>query len=273
MIKDILIAQKQELEKKTGELYIERFTDIKKLENPLIKVIIGPRRSGKSFFALHFLAKEKNFGYINFDDERLIEVRDYDSIIEAMNSIYKNPEFILFDEIQNLPKWELFANRLQRQNLKLIITGSNSKLLSKELATHLTGRHLLINIFPFSFKEYIKLEDKELTSHQIKEKLDNYLIYGGYPEPLIKNIDHKEYLSTLFNSIIYKDIVKRYKIRLAQKVEELAFYLMSNIANEYSYNKLSKMTNIGSVHTIQKYLSYLEEAFIFFSLTRFSYKV
>ena len=151
MIKETLIAQKQELDKKLKEVYIERTVNLKKLEVPLIKVIIGPRRAGKSFFALHFLNKRGNFGYVNFDDEKLTDVKDYDAIVESMNTIYSNPKFILFDEIQNLPKWELFVNRLHRQNLNLIVTGSNSKLLSKELATHLTGRHFLIIIFPFSF--------------------------------------------------------------------------------------------------------------------------
>ncbi len=273
MIKEILISQKQELDKKLKESYIERTADLKKLEAPLIKVIIGPRRAGKSFFAFHFLNKKGNFGYVNFDDEKLTETKDYDAIVEAMNTVYNNPKFVLFDEIQNLPKWELFVNRLHRQNLNLIVTGSNSKLLSKELATHLTGRHFLITIFPFSFKEYLEIEKKELTSHQIKEKLYSYLIYGGYPEPLIRNIDYKDYLTILFNSIVYKDIVKRYKVRFPQRVENLAFYLMSNIANEYSYTALAKMTKINSVNTIQKYLGYLEEAFIFFSLNKFSYKV
>jgi len=273
MIKDILIMQKQELDIKLKELYIQRKADYKKLDNPLIKVIVGPRRAGKSFFAFHFLNKQGNFGYVNFDDERLTDIKDYDAVVEAMNTVYKNPKFVLFDEIQNLPKWELFVNRMQRQGMNLIITGSNSKLLSKELGTHLTGRHFLINIFPFSFKEYLEVNKKELTTHQIKEKLDNFVIYGGYPEPLIKNIDYKDYLSTLFNSIIYKDIVKRHKIRFAQGIEDLAFYLMSNIANEYSYTALSKMTKIQSVHTIEKYINYLEEAFIFFSLKKFSYKL
>jgi len=272
MIKDALILQKRELENKLNELYIERKADLKKLDNPLIKVIIGPRRAGKSFFALHFLNKKGDFGYVNFDDEKLSEVKDYDEIIAAMNSVYKNPKYALFDEIQNLPKWELFANRVQRQGYNLIITGSNSKLLSKELATHLTGRHFLMHILPFSFVEYLQAETKELTTAEIKEKLSNYVLYGGYPEPFIKKLDYKEYLSTLFNSIIYKDVVKRYKIRFAQRIEDMAVYLLSNIANEYSYNSLSRMTNL-SVHTIEKYLGYLEESFIFFSLKRFSYKI
>ena len=270
MLKDILLIQKRELEKRLKENYIER--DIK-LKNPnLINVIMGPRRSRKSFLAIHVLNKFGNFGYVNFDDERLLEIKDYDEIISFMNSIYDNPKFLLLDEIQNLDKWELFANRLQRQGYSLVITGSNSKLLSKELATHLTGRHLLINVFPFSFKEFLNIENKELTKNEIKERLDHYLSYGGYPEPLLKKLDYKDYLSTLFNSIIYKDIVKRFKIRAVQAIEDLASYLISNIAKDFSYNTLSKVTKCKSVHTVKKYLNYLEEAFIFLELNRFSFK-
>lgn len=270
-VKDALVLQKRELEGKLKEPYLERLANAEKLKSPLIKVIMGPRRAGKSFFAIHFLSKQVNFGYINFDDEKLVETKDYEELIAAINSIYKNPKAILFDEVQNLPKWELFVNRLQRQGFNLIITGSNANLLSKELATHLTGRHIAINILPFSFKEV--LENKELTTAEIKEHLDNFIIYGGYPEPLAKKLEYKEYLSTLFNSIIYKDIVKRYKIRSPQGMEDLAYYLLSNIASEYSYKSLSKTAKIQSHHTIEKYLKYLEESFIFFSLKRFSYKI
>ena len=271
-IKEILTLQKREIEAKLKESYIERSNSLK-LDNNLIKVIIGPRRAGKSFFAIHFLNKHGKFGYVNFDDEKLIESENYDEIITAMNSIYENPKFVLFDEIQNLPKWELFVNRLQRQGYNLVITGSNSNLLSKELATHLTGRHLLTNIFPFSFKEYLKFENKELITSEIKEKMSQYLLEGGYPEILSKKVELKEYLSTLFNSILYKDIVKRYKVRNPKQIEDLATYLISNIANEYSYNSLTKIGKIKSSHTTEKYLDYLEESFILFSVSRFSYKV
>jgi predicted AAA+ superfamily ATPase len=271
-IKEIIILQKREIEAKLKEKYVEREQNLK-LNNDLIKVIIGPRRAGKSFFALHFLNKQGKFGYVNFDDEKLTEVNNYDEIITAMNSIYDDSKVVLFDEIQNLPKWELFANRLQRQGYKLVITGSNSNLLSKELATHLTGRHLLTNIFPFSFKEYLKFKNKELTDTEIKEKLSKYLFNGGYPEILSKKVELKEYLSLLFNSILYKDIIKRYKIRNPKQIEDLTTYLISTIASEYSYNSLAKIGKIKSSHTIEKYLGYLEESFILFSLNRFSYKV
>lgn len=273
MIKDVLILQKKELESLLKERYIAREEIKLDLSNNLIKVIIGPRRAGKSFFGLHALNKKDKFGYINFDDEKLMETEDYDEIISAINSLYENPKVLFLDEIQNLPKWELFVNRLQRQGFNLVITGSSSHLLSKELATHLTGRHFQIIVLPFSFKEYLYLDTKELTTSEIKEKLDIYLVYGGYPEPLIKKINYKDYLSTLFNSILFKDIIKRYKIRSAQAMEKLSEQLLSNICNEYSYRSLSNVAGIKSTHTTENYLSYLEESFIFFSLRRFSYKV
>ncbi len=273
MIRDILLLQKRELEKRLKEKYVDRGIDLKKINNNMIKVVIGPRRSGKSFFSIHALNKLGSFGYANFDDEKLVELKDYNQIVDTLNSLYDNPKYLLFDEIQNLDKWELFVNRLQRQGHNLIITGSNSNLLSKELATHLTGRHLLITMFPFSFREFLNLENKELTESETKEKLFSYLTYGGYPEPLVKGLDYKDYLSVLFTSVIYKDIVKRFKIRSASSIEDLSIYLISNITKEFSYNTLTKVTKCKSVHTVEKYLNCLEEAFIFFRLNRFSYKV
>lgn len=273
MIKDILILQKRELKRKLKEFYIPRETKLKEVESDLIKVIIGPRRAGKSSFAIHCLSKLDSFGYVNFDDEKLVEITDYNEIISAVDSIYNKPKYLLLDEIQNLAKWELFVNRLQRQGYNLIITGSNSKLLSSELATHLTGRYSSILLFTFSFKEYLKFRGRELTESEIKEYLNSYLELGGYPEPLVKNLDYKDYLLTLLNSIIYKDIVKRFKIRSVQGIEDLSSYLISNVAKDYSYNTLRQITKCRSVHTVEKYLNYLEESFVLFRLNRFSFKV
>jgi hypothetical protein len=273
IIKDIIEMQKREIDVILKEIYIERAEPKIDLTNSLIKVIIGPRRAGKSRFSIYNLNKGNKFGYVNFDDEGLTKIEDYDDLISAVNSVYDNPKILFFDEIQNLPRWELFVNRLQRQGYFLVLTGSNSHLLSKELSTHLTGRHLQIIVFPFSFREYLNFENKNLTTSEIKGKLSDYLISGGYPEPLIKKINYKEYLGTLLNSILFKDIVKRYKVRFSQAISDLSEQLLSNIANEYSYNSLSKISKIKSTYTVEKYLKYLEESFIFFSVKRFSYKV
>ncbi|MBW6492528.1 MAG: ATP-binding protein [Lentimicrobium sp.] len=273
MIRDIILTQKRELEQKLLQKYVKRAAPIPDNNTGLIHVIIGPRRAGKSFFGMHQLSKDKDLGFANFDDERLVKVQNFDEILEAILAVYSNPQTLLLDEIQNLPNWEIIANRLQRQGYQLIITGSNSNLLSSELATHLTGRHLPIRIFPFSFSEYVNAIDKEMTQPELKESFNDFLINGGYPEPLINSIDYVQYLQVLFDSTLFKDIVKRYNIRQPGALEDLANYIISNICSEFSLNSLSSHTQISSVHTVKKYLSYLEEAFIFFTLPRFSFKV
>lgn len=273
MIKDIIILQKRELAEKLKELYIPREAKFKEIKSDLIKVVIGPRRAGKSSFSIQSLSNLANFGYVNFDDEKLVEAVDYNEIISAVDSVYQKPKYLLLDEIQNLPKWELFVNRLQRQGYNLIITGSNSNLLSSELSTHLTGRHSAISIFTFSFREFIRYGGAELTEAETKELLNSYLELGGYPEPLVKNLNRKEYLSNLLDSIIYKDIIKRHKIRSVKGIEDLSSYLISNIARNYSYNTLISVTKCKSVHTVEKYIKYMEESFVLFKLNRFSFKI
>ncbi|MDO9325727.1 MAG: ATP-binding protein [Methanoregula sp.] len=272
-VRDIILVQQRDLQRTLGEAYIERETPISGSDSPLIKVIIGPRRAGKSFFAVHHLRGNRTFGYVNFDDERLTKLEDYDEILSAVDLVYDKPRALLLDEIQNLPKWELFVNRLARQGYDLMITGSNSHLLSTELSTHLTGRYLQTPILPFSFAEYLRLSPRELTTEEKVSALFTYAESGGYPEPLVKRFPSRDYLSTLFDSIVYKDIVKRFRIRSVQGIEDLSLYLLSNIASEYSYGSLARVTRSKSPMTVQKYLGYLEEAFLFFSLSRFSFKV
>ena len=176
MLRDIVLVQKREIENRFQEAYIER-----KISTPwnigddLIKVISGPRRAGKSFYAIHMLQKTGSYGYANFDDERLTAVEDYDEIISSVNTVYGNPHYILLDEIQNLPRWEMFVNRLQRQGIRLFITGSNANLLSSELAAHLTGRHTAAVLFPFSFREYLAASGEQRGSG---EKIRSKYICG-----------------------------------------------------------------------------------------------
>jgi predicted AAA+ superfamily ATPase len=274
MLRDIVLVQKRELENRFEETYVERKISLHlELGNDLIHLITGPRRAGKSFYAIHLIQQTAAYGYVNFDDERLTVIEDYDEIIGAVNAVYDNPRYLLFDEIQNLPRWEFFVNRLQRQGFRLLITGSNANLLSSELATHLTGRHTSLVLFPFSFAEYLKTFGGEQTEVEKMAALDIYVEQGGYPEPLLKKIDRHNYLRTLLQSTLYKDIVKRYRIRSVQGIEDLALYLMSNIAREYSYNALAGVTRCRSVHTIDKYIRYLQEVYLVFSIPRFSFKV
>lgn len=273
MVRDVLLVQKREIEQRLREPYVKREFDLRRAAHDLINVVLGPRRAGKSFFAMHLVRAQGRFGYVNFDDERLTDLTDYDALIAAVDSIYDKPKHLLLDEVQNIPRWELLVNRLQRQGYRLTITGSNAHLLSSELATHLTGRHMPIVLFPFSFAEYLRTVNRELTDQEKAEAFRAYAEVGGYPEPLVKNIQRRDYLTTLVRSVLYKDIVVRRRIRAAQGLEDLAAYLMSNVAQKYSWNTLAQVTRLQSAHTVEKYLGYLEEAFLFFSLRRFSFKL
>lgn len=273
MLRDVLLLQKREIEQRLREQYVEREFHPRNLAHDLVNVVIGPRRAGKSFFAMHLARGLGSFGYVNFDDERLEALGDYDELVAALDALYGKPKHLLLDEVQNLPRWELFVNRLQRQGYRLTITGSNAHLLSSELATHLTGRHVQIVLFPFSFSEYLRSQERELTGPERAEALRQYAELGGYPEPLLKAINHRDYLTTLLRATLYKDIVVRHRIRAPQGLEDLATYLMSNVAQEYSCNTLAEVTRLRSVHTAQKYLRHLEEAFLFFSVRRFSFKL
>ena len=275
MLKDIILIQKTELERTLTQSYIERDLQPFSLENSLIKVIMGPRRAGKSFFCLHTLRRLGNFGYVNFDDESLVKLEDYEDLLFEIKQVYRDPQILFFDEIQNLPSWELFVNRLQSQGYNIVVTGSNSKLLSKELATHLTGRHIPTTVLTFSFKEYLKATKTDLnslTTQKREEMLLEYLHSGAYPEAVLKNLNATQYLSVLFDSILYKDIIKRYNIRKGPDIERLATYLMSNLASEFSYLSLARALGIKSSMTTQKYCSFLEETYLIFTVSRFSYK-
>ncbi|MBN2054359.1 ATP-binding protein [bacterium] len=273
MIRDILLIQKREIEHRLQETYIARRSDTVLGSHDLVRVILGPRRAGKSFFAMHLVQSQGRFGYVNFDDERLVGLPDNDALVAAVDEIYDHPKHLLLDEIQNLPQWELLVNRLQRQGYLLTITGSNAHLLSSELATHLTGRHIPIILFPFSFPEYLSTRGRELTGQEKAAAFRTYVEGGGFPEPIMKDIQRRDYLTTLLRSVLYKDIVVRHGIRSPQGLEDMSMHLMANVAQRYSLNALARMARFRSVHTVEKYLRHLEEAFLFFSVRRFSFKI
>ncbi len=272
---DIVLKHKREFEDKLKEPYITRVPDNINIDNDLIKVVLGPRRSGKSFYGIHLVRSLGSCGYLNFDDERVLAIKEFDTILDAIDSVYKNPRYLLLDEIQNIDNWEIIVNRLQREGRRLIITGSNAHLLGSELTTHLTGRHIPIIIFPFSYSEYDKVVDAGTspTSLEHASHFRQYLSTGGYPEPLLKNINRDSYLSVLLESLLYKDIVKRHKVRSPEGLEDLAYYLLSNTGSEYSGKRLAQLTRCKSATTVEKYIGYMEEAFLFFTLRNFSFKV
>jgi len=279
-VAEILARQKMEIEEKISSNIVEREARVsveKFLDRDIIKVITGVRRSGKSTFAF-LLLKEKNFGYVNFDEKELLN-ESLDNILSAIKEVYGNVNYLFLDEIQNVNGWELWVNSLQRRGYNLIITGSNARLLSKELATHLTGRYLSFEIFPFSFREFLRFKEfsfEELKyskekEGEIKRLLKEYLFKGGFPEYLVKELD-ESYLITLFHSIVYSDIVKRWNVKYFSMLEDLIRYLISIHANEYTATKLKNILNFRSTLTVQNYIKYAEEAYLIFSLERFSFK-
>ena len=244
MIKNIL---SQQLEERNGLLnhpYIERVDPTVKenyLSTGLIKLITGPRRAGKSVLSLQLL-KDEDFAYINFDDDLLLKQFDEDAVIQALNELYPGYRYLLLDEIQNLPAWELWVSKLYRRGTNLILTGSNAKLLSHEMASSLTGRYLQIAVYPFSFGEFLRCNKLEavfdrLTPQKtgdILSHLNTWLVKGGFPEVVLNPPIHRNYLSSLFDSVLLKDIIRRFQVRQPQKLYDLSNYFLANYANPFS---------------------------------------
>jgi uncharacterized protein len=283
-IKHVLIDQRESLEWQSDKKIIERenLKEYKKfLSSTLIKIIIGPRRTGKSVLSLQLL-ENKKYAYVNFDDERLSDfaTKDLDMILQSIYELYDKPEFIFFDEIQNIKGWELFVNRLKRLNFNLIITGSNAKLLSSELATHLTGRHLTLELLPFSFREYLGFHEFDYNKNNfstreiavIKKFLNKYIEFGGFPE-VVQGENPNKYLSSLFSTILSKDILARKNLKYSKSLKDTAFYLLSNYSCRHTFNKIKNIFNYKSIHTAENYFMFLEESYLIFSLNRFSYKI
>jgi len=278
-IKTAIVEREEEIKQKFEmERIIERDkTDKAKklLSTDVALIITGARRCGKSIFAF-MLGRDEKFGYVNFEDERLsIEGRELNRVLEAIYALKGDVNLLIFDEIQNVEGWEKFVSRLLPTK-KVIITGSNARLLSKELATFLTGRHVDITLFPFSFREFLRFNEFEpniyLTKDiaRIKEYLRDYLENGGFP--LVYKIG-RVFLMENYKDIIERDIIQRYKIRYPRVLKNLAKYMITNSSREISFNKLKNILKVKSVHTIINYSSYLENAYLLIFLERFSFKL
>lgn len=250
----------------------------KYLKSNLMKLITGPRRAGKSVFSL-LLLRGKRFAYLNFDDDKLLKEFDEEHIMQVLKEVYSDYDYLLLDEPQNLPNWDLWVSKLYRRGYNLVITGSNSNLLSSEMASLLTGRYLSIEILPFSLRETLEYRKSNFNPALPEDKADfmlqveDYFHYGGYPE-IINNRDITEsYLKTLFDSIIMKDIVRRYKVRKVEELYQFATYMISIFTSPFTYSSITEELGLSSKTTVQKFCTYLKNCYLFFYLPRYNHKL
>lgn len=230
-------------------------------------IISGIRRCGKSTLLKQIMKNLKDYHYFNFEDMRAanFEVGDFNKLNEVLIENNRKCSNYFFDEIQNVEHWERFVRSLSDQRKQIFITGSNASLLSKELGTKLTGRHVRYELFPFSYKEMLLFTNKKAGVESFKE----YFTYGGFPEYLKQK--NTRILQELFNDIITRDIIVRHGIRNSKTVKELALYLLSNVGKEYSYTNLKKDFQLGSVNTVISFISYFEDSYLLFSVPKFEY--
>ncbi len=284
-IKSVIVSQREENDEifqreKIIERECERKTIDGYIKYPNILAILGVRRGGKSTFSLQIF-ENKKFGYINFDDERIAGIthNDLDKVLQSFYELYgSDVEHIILDEPQNVEGWELFANRLRRTK-KVIITGSSAKLLSGELATHLTGRYIDFTLFPFSFREFLRYEEFKFEKQdaystkrvsEIKRKLESYIDTGGFSEAYKFG---KKIVSKIYEDIINKDILGRHNIKYKKTFREIAKYLITNFSGEMTFSKLKEIFSIDDVHTIRNYVDYANSTYLIYVLERFSFKL
>ena len=266
ILKEVILSQKENLNRLELGINREKETNVK-IEDSFALIITGIRRCGKSTFLHQMLKKEKRAYYLNLEDPRLegFELSDFNRVEVLMNELFGKGGVYFLDEIQNIEKWEKFVRYLIDNKEKVVLTGSNASLLSKELGTKLTGRNLQIEMFPFSFKEFLLFKKEKPSLNSFEE----YLHKGGFPEYLKK--ENPSILYSLLSDVVMKDIAIRFGIKNTAILNKIVIYLISNVGKEFSYNSVKTMFNIKSVQSVIDYISYFENAYLVFTLPKFSY--
>jgi len=249
---------------------------LKSVTAPHVVIISGLRRVGKSILLAqlaHRLGRE-NFYYINFEDDRFTGFTsgDFNTLFAYLVELFGERHTFLIDEIQNIPGWEAYVRRFMDLGYKFFITGSNASMLSQDLGTRLTGRTIPVELFPFSFHEYLLFrhsaipDASRLTTTEgarLQSWLSDYLDQGGIPQTLqYPDLDLHQ---ILFNDVLYRDIVARYKISEVKAIKELALMLISNPAGLISYNKFKTMLGLGSVNTVKNFIEYMAQSWLIFT--------
>lgn len=281
IILQVLAEQQEEIKGyKPQKLVARKEEALFEFETKMAQVVIGVRRSGKSTLC-HKVLMERGirYGYVNLDDDRLADMKteDLNTVLSCVYQLYGTDiPYLVLDEIQDVDGWYLFVNRLLRTDLHIFVTGSNAKLLSGELATHLTGRYNEIHLFPFSFSEYCQyhhIDTQGITTKAEAERKRAFMDYihdGGFPE--MQGLRNKRaYVQSLIEAILRKDIQKRFKIRNIEALRKLAHHLINNACQEINYDEMSELLGIAD-KTAKKYIDYLGQAFLIQLLTRHSFK-
>ncbi|MCR4664489.1 MAG: ATP-binding protein [Paludibacteraceae bacterium] len=277
----ILSDQKEELEARQQETLCHRPEEaLVEINSPQAQVVIGVRRSGKSTLCYQALKQRGvRFAYVDFDDERLkgLQAEQLNDVLEVLYKIYGDFQYLFLDEVQDIDGWHLFVNRMLRQKMHVIITGSNAKLLSGELATHLTGRNKEIALYPFSFQEFCEMKGVDTNSVATKATafrraaFDEYMQQGGFPELLIIK-DKRHYINTLVDNILKRDIEQRYKIVFKAAFEQMAHHLLNISPSIVVAQELTELFHFKSQHTTRNYIDYLKQAYLLVGVQKYSTK-
>ncbi len=281
IILQVLSEQQEEIKSyKSQKLVARKEESLFEFDTKMAQVVIGVRRSGKSTLCHKVLLEHGiRYGYVNLDDDRLADMKteDLNTVLSCIYQLYGTDiPYLVLDEIQDVDGWYLFVNRLLRTDLHIFVTGSNAKLLSGELATHLTGRYNEIHLYPFSFSEfcqYHQIDTQGITTKADADRKRAFMEYvhnGGFPE--MQGLRNKRaYVQSLIEAILRKDIKKRFKIRNIEALRKLAHHLINNACQEVNYDELSGLLGIAD-KTVKKYVDYLSQAFLIQILTRHSFK-
>ena len=280
-LRQVLYDQQDFFNQKDELIEREFFLDNYMKGNEVI-IITGIRRCGKSSL-LKIISRnlKEKFVYITFDDIKLSDFdiknfEDIEEIVAEMHGIGAKVIYLL-DEVQNVSSWEKWVNNLYSKNIKVFVTGSNSSVLSSEISTFLTGRNKVINLYPFSFREFLLFKSIKLDYKTTDEKraitqgFNEYFEKGGFPL-IIKNND-LELSKQYFGDILTKDIINRYGIKKIKEFNDLVIYLFSNVSKTYSYSTLKQVSGIKSLSMIKNYIEYLKNVFIASTINRFDYSV
>ena len=280
LLKDIIIDQKSFLPSK--KTIIRSFPE-KYLNNEEIIIISGVRRCGKSVLLQQIRDRlpQKDY-FFNFDDDRLgnFTVENFQQLYEVFIELYGEQNYFYFDDIQNIAGWEHFAKRLYNSGKKVFITGSNARMLSKELGTYLTGCYIAIELYPFSFSEFLDFREQlhllgdisgTIARGEIQSAFNDYLKQGGFP--IYLRSEDGIVLKTLYDNILYKDVMVRNQIVNEREVKELVYYTVSNIGKPLTYTSLAKVIGVKNPTTVKNYLEYIENTYLLFSLSKLDYSV